>query len=386
MKKTCVMKSILAAGILAIGLTACGSADSSSPAKNMTNEYAVDTAAADAGGMMPSRVAEVTEEMALYDEAAIAEEGMAVYEEAEAVAEEPAAEAPSSVEVSENAASERKLIKTVNISAETEGFDALIPELQGQVESLGGYIENISVYDIDSYYVESRLEKQRGADITARVPKEKLDGFLAQVGEQTNVTSRSESVEDVTLQYVDLESHKKALLLEQERLMELLQEAENVEDTIAIEGRLSEVRYQLESMESQLRTYDNRIDYSTVYLFIREVRKYSPSEDAPVGQRIADGFVKSLEDIGYGIREFAIGFVIGLPYILLTIVIIAVAVVLLRLFWRIGKKRALKREAARGENGLEKAQGRVQFRWPVTIKRKSAETENNGTEDKKDDE
>ncbi len=105
-----------------------------------------------------------------------------------------------------------------------------------------------------------------------------------------------------------------------------------------------------------------------------------------MGQRIADGFVKSLEDIGYGIREFAIGFVIGLPYILLTIVIIAVAVVLLRLFWRIGKKRALKREAARGENGLEKAQGRVQFRWPVTIKRKSAETENNGTEDKKDDE
>lgn len=308
---------------------------------------------------------------------------MAVYEEA--VAEEPAAEAPSSVEVSENAAAERKLIKTVNISAETEAFDALIPELQGQVEALGGYIENISVYDIDSYYVESRLEKQRGADITARVPKEKLDGFLAQVGEQTNVTSRSESVEDVTLQYVDLESHKKALLLEQERLMELLQEAESVEDTIAIEGRLSEVRYQLESMESQLRTYDNRIDYSTVYLFIREVRNYSPSENASVGQRIADGFVKSLKDIGYGIRDFAIGFVIDIPYILLWIVIIAVAALVLRLLWKMGKKRALKRQAARGEKD-EKEKGRVQFRWPVTIKRGHTETESNGTEDKKDDE
>ncbi len=380
MKKTTVIKNILAAGILAISMTACGSADSSSPAKNMAYEYA-----ADAGGMIRSESAEVTEEMALYDEAAIAEDGMAVYEEAEAVAEEPAAEAPSSVEVSESAAAERKLIKTVNISAETEAFDTLIPELQGEVEALGGYIENISVYDMDSYYVESRLEKQRGADITARVPKEKLDGFLARVGEQTNVTSRSESVEDVTLQYVDLESHKKALLLEQERLMELLQEAESVEDTIAIEGRLSEVRYQLESMESQLRTYDNRIDYSTVYLFIQEVRNYSPSENASVGQRIADGFVKSLKDIGYGIRDFAIGFVIDIPYILLWIVIIAVAALVLRLLWKMGKKRALKREAARGENG-EKEKGRVQLRWPVTIKRGHTETESNGTEDKKDDE
>lgn len=386
MKKTIVMKSILAAGILAMSMTACGSADGSSSAQNMVNEYAVDTAAADAGGMMLSRGAEVTEEMALYDEAAITEEGMAVYEEAEAVAEEPAAEAPSAAEVSENAAAERKLIKTVNISAETEAFDTLIPALQDQVEALGGYIENISVYDMGSYYVESRLEKQRGADITARIPEEKLDGFLARVGEQTNVTSRSESVEDVTLQYVDLESHKKALLLEQERLMELLQEAESVEDTIAIEGRLSEVRYQLESMESQLRTYDNRINYSTVYLFIQEVRNYSPSEDASIGQRIADGFVKSLKDIGYGIRDFAIGFVIDIPYILLWIVIIAVAVLVLRILWKIWKKHALKRAAARGENGLEKAQGRVQLRWPVTIKRKSAETENNETEDKKDDE
>jgi len=382
MKKTIVMKSILAVGILAIGMTACGSADGSSSAQNMVNEYAVDTAAADAGGMMPSRGAEVTEEMAFYDEPAITEEGMAVYEEAEAVAEEPAAEAASPVEVSENAASERKLIKTVNITAETEGFDALIPELQDQVEALGGYIENISVYNLGSYYVESRLEKQRGADITARVPKEKLDGFLARVGEQTNVTSRSESVEDVTLQYVDLESHKKALLLEQERLMELLSEAESVEDTIAIEGRLSEVRYQLESMESQLRTYDNRIDYSTVYLFIQEVRNYSPSENASVGQRIADGFVKSLKDIGYGIRDFAIGFVIDIPYILLWIVIIAVAVLVLRIFWKIWKKHALKRAA----NGVEKKQGRVQFRWPVTVKRGSAGTKNNETEDKKDDE
>jgi len=322
---------VLATGLLAAGMTACGSGTLSANTKEQAYESAAaDTAAYD-GGSMPSGGAGVTESMAVYDDVA------------EIAEEEPAYEEGAlATEVPENAVQERKLIKTVNISAETESFDALIPELQGQVESLGGYIESISVYDINSYYVEEHLEKQRAADMTARVPKEKLDGFLARVGEQTNVTSRSESVEDVTLQYVDLESHKKALLTEQERLMELLGEAESVEDIIAIEGRLSEVRYQLESMESQLRTYDNRIDYSTVYLYVTEVRKYTPSVDASAGQRIANGFVKSLEDIGYGIRDFAIGFVINIPYIILWGVIIILAVLVWRRVRKVWKKKKQK--------------------------------------------
>lgn len=343
MKITHVTIGFLTAGLLVAGMTACGSGTFSANTKEQAYESAAaDTAAYDSGSM-PAGGAGVTESMAVYDEAA------------EATAEEPAYEEGSSTaKVPENAVSERKLIKTVNISAETESFDTLVPELQRKVEALGGYIENISVYDINSYYVEERLEKQRGADLTARVPKEKLDGFLSQVAEQTNVTSRSESVEDVTLQYVDLESHKKALLTEQERLIELLGEAESVEDIIAIEGRLSEVRYQLESMESQLRTYDNKIDYSTVYLYIVEVRKYSPSEDASAGQRIASGFVKSLEDIGYGVRDFAIGFVIDIPYIVLWVIIIAVVVLAGRLIHKVWKKHAPKRWTDRKKEKQEK--------------------------------
>ena len=305
------------------------------------------------------------------------------YETAEAAAEEPISEESYVQEGGgQDAAAapqtSRKLIKTVNIHAETEDFDTLVPNLQRQVETLGGYIESISVYDVGSYYLEEREVKQRSADLTARVPKEKLDGFLAQVGEQTNVTSRSENVEDVTLQYVDLESHKKALLTEQERLLTLMEQAESVEDIIAIEGRLSEVRYQLESMESQLRTYDNQIDYSTVYLSIEEVRKYSPPQTATVWQRIENGFMKSLEDIGFGIRDLAIGFVIDIPYIVLWIVLIAVAVLVARILWKVWKKRRAKRAAARGEDAAERELriGKIRLRCPVIIReaREEAET------------
>ena len=255
-----------------------------------------------------------------------------------------------SVSVPEGAV-DRKLIKTVNISAETEAFDELVPQLQKRVEELGGYIESISVYDVGSYYVDDTMQKQRCAQITARVPKEALDGFLAQVGEQTNVTSRSENVEDVTLQYVDLDSHKKVLLTEQERLLALMEQAESVEDIITIEGRLSEVRYQIESMESQLRTYDNKIDYSTVYLTIEEVRKYSAPQTATVWQRIGSGFMKSLEDIGFGIRDFAIYFVIDLPYIILGLLGIVVAFFVLRaLLKRFLRSKFLKKTLQKGRS------------------------------------
>lgn len=369
---------------IAAVITACGSAGGgaktmsleSAPAA-VAEEYAYDTAASYDGGMV------------LRNEA-----GAASYEyEVAEAAEEPVSEESY---VQEGAGQDvvapetsRKLIKTVNILAETEDFDTFVPGLQKQVEALGGYIEYISVYDVHSYYVEDQQVKQRCANVTARVPKEKLDGFLAQVGEQTNITSRSENVEDVTLQYVDLESHKKALVTEQERLLALMEKAETVEDIIAIEGRLSEVRYQLESMESQLRTYDNRIDYSTVELSITEVRKYSAPQEATVWQRIERGFMKSLDDIGFGIRDFAIRFVIDIPYIVLWLAVIAVAVIVVRILWKVWKKRRAKRVAARGEKGAERELrvGKIKLRCPITIgeAQESTETPAEETGENKDE-
>lgn len=354
-RKMCVRLRLIPA-ILAITavMSACGGSRSAfsetaagAPAA-AAEEYAYDTSASYDGGVVVSNGAK----SALYE----------MTEEAEAAEEYVQEDGGQAVTAAPETS--RKLIKTVNIVAETDDFDTLVPGLQKQVEALGGYIESISVYDVNSYYVEEKRVKQRCADMTARVPKEKLDGFLARMGEQTNVTSRSERVEDVTLQYVDLESHKKALLTEQERLLKLMEQAENVEDIIAIEGRLSEVRYQLESMESQLRTYDNQIDYSTVDLSITEVRSYSAPQTATVWQRIESGFLRSLEEIGFGIRDYAIGFVIDIPYIVLCLVLIGVAVLVLRILWKVWKKHMAKYAAVHGKGAL----GRVKLRWPVTIK------------------
>lgn len=315
----------LAICLIMAALSGCGSAGS----KGMYayEEAAMDTAApADAGG-------------GFYDYAEVAEE-----EAGEIIETQEGKEGP---EVTEQAVSERKLIKNVNLDVETEQFDTLLPSIEQRVAALGGYIEEMSSYSRGNQYAKDYQGTKylRYASITARVPRQNLEIFLEEIGEQTNVTSRSESVTDVTLQYVDLESHKKALLTEQDRLLELMEQAESVEDIIAIESRLSEVRYQIESMEAQLRTFDNKIDYSTVYLGVDEVERYSPSESASTGERIRRGFSESVEGVGSGIQDALIWFVINLPYLFVWIITIVIIIVIVRIFVKVLAKRAAKRTA-----------------------------------------
>ena len=147
---------------------------------------------------------------------------------------------------------ERKLIRNVSMNLETREFDALTKSISDAVTFFGGYMEQADVSGNSLYWSGER--SSRYSNITARIPENKLDAFLTEVSRQGNVTYKNESVQDVTLQYTDITSRKKTLQMEQERLWELLEKAESVDAVIALEARLSEVRYQLESIESQLRT------------------------------------------------------------------------------------------------------------------------------------
>ena len=336
------MVSLLAAaGIAGILLTGCGSSS-----KGYYYESAADTAAAapaaeaqsyDSGGNLGDGVYVNTSSAAVTEEAAAggAESGeLREFDEA-------AEEGGSGADTPEVQKTQRKLIRNVNLEVETETFDDLLSTVRKRTELFGGYIEESYTYN-GSSYSGNRL---RDANLTIRVPAEHLDEFLENVAEVSNVISRNESVTDVTLQYVDMESHKKALLAEQERLLDLLTRAESIEDIISLEERLSEVRYQLESMESQLRVLENQVSYSTVYLYVNEVIKLTPVKEQNVWEKISTGFANSLYDVGNGFADFGIGLIIDLPYIIVGVVMIVLAVLILKLvIRRIRKKKPEKKE------------------------------------------
>lgn len=244
---------------------------------------------------------------------------------------------------------ERKLIRNVSLNVETETFEDLMQTVEKKTESLGGYVESSNTYNGSHYYGNST----RNANLTLRIPAEHLDEFLSAVAENSNVISRDENVTDVTLQYVDMKSHKEALLTEQERLLELLEQAESVEDIITIESRLSDVRYQIESMESQLRTMDNQVSYSTVYLYIDEVAKLTPVKEQTTLEKIKTGFAESLYNVGNGIKDFVIGLIIRIPYLVIWAVVIFLIVLTVKRLIKSGKKRKVKKQEKQQKSQYE---------------------------------
>lgn len=236
----------------------------------------------------------------------------------------------------------RKLITTMNISTETEDLDQILSSVQSKVKELGGYIESSNIYNGSSY---SGRVNNRSASLSLRIPADKLDQFVVTLDEGTNITNKSTNVEDVTLSYVDIESRKSALKAEEKRLLEIVESAETVEDIIKVEERLSEVRYQLESIESQLRTYDNKINYSTVYLDISEVTQYTPTEQKGVFKRIAEGFVNNCKSVWNAIVEFFIWVVIHIPQIIVLAIVVTVIVLITK---KVRNKKSKKSSDKKG--------------------------------------
>lgn len=231
--------------------------------------------------------------------------------------------APNSETIDMSDAS-RKLIKTYSIDVETESFDTIMPAIESRISELGGYIEQLNTYYGERY----SSWNSRHSSLTVRIPKGKEDEFINFIGSSSNITRQSLDVSDVTLSYVDVESHRDAYIVERDRLLVLLESAESIDDIISIESRLSEVRYYLESMESQLRTMDNLIDYSTINLSVSEVKQYTEPEPETYGQRISTSFHDGIESFTEGIKDFSIWFVGAFPTLLFFGIIIFIILVI----------------------------------------------------------
>lgn len=249
------------------------------------------------------------------------------------VKEENSADAESSSALPEN----RKLIQTVYMNVETEYLDAVMQQVDSRIAELGGYVESSNVQNGSAY----SGRRYRSAYLTVRIPAGDLDAFIDKVGNITNIVSSQKDIEDVTLSYVATESRMKALQTEEARLLELLAQAETMEDLLTVESRLTDVRTELEQVTSSLRVFDNQVDYATIHLDITEVTEYTEvTEPETVWQRIGAGFKKSLKGVGNFFKELFVFVIVASPYLVL-IGAAAVGVIwIVRLSIRRKKKQA----------------------------------------------
>lgn len=239
----------------------------------------------------------------------------------------------------------RKWVITMSLTAETENLADAMGLLAEKIQESGGYVESQS---ISGTAVNSG--RSPSAYITVRIPAEQLDSFVEDVSGMTNVVSSSRYVEDITLSYTDTEGRVKALQTEEARLLELMEQAETMSDLLEIEGRLTEVRYQLENYTSTLRLYDNQVDYATLDLTLREVEKFTPPEKQGFWQKVTSGLADSIVDLGQGLVDVTAWVLIELPYLVLVGLLGWLTVFLTR---RSIKKRRAKKEQ-KTQNGQNK--------------------------------
>lgn len=231
----------------------------------------------------------------------------------------------------------QKLIFTYNYSVETKEFDSFYEKISKKTSQIGGYVES-------SETDGSASEGSRYAVLTLRIPADKMDQMLSLLDSDSNITYQSSSSENVTLRYIDMESHLKALRTEQETLLQLLEKADKLKDVIALQSQLTQIRYEIESYESQLRSYDNLIDYSTLYLNITEVERTTntASTKTPFFEEAGNRLSDNLYALGQGIRAFAIWLIGSLP----VLAPLAVVIVCALLFVKKNKKKQKQENSA----------------------------------------
>lgn len=237
-----------------------------------------------------------------------------------------------------------KIISTYNLEMTTDAFDEHYAMLTARAQELGGYMQDGSVSGTKP---ETYNDYGRTAHLTFRIPSDKAEQFMEYAGGAGTITHRSKSTQDVTLDYYDSETRLEVLRTQLERLQSILVKTDNLADIVELEKAIAEVTIEIEQMTTQLRRYDDLIDYSTVYIYMNEERLTAgPAATQSIGERISKGFTSNLSGVGVFLENFFVWFVSSLP-VLALLALIGLAVFL-------PVRRAVRRRKALGGQPRER--------------------------------
>ena len=211
----------------------------------------------------------------------------------------------------------QKIIYNADINMKSTDFDTARDTLLAAVEDSGAWMEYSSLSG-------DAKDHDRYAYYTVRVPVENYRAFLDAVGEAGSVLDLSETAENITSSYIDVQARLAALEAQRDRLNDLADQAETTADLLEIESQLSDVQYQLENYTRQLKNMDQQVSYSTVDIRLSEVATLTPT-GTTFGARVAEAFAGGW----HGFVVFIQGFVLAVIYLwpVLVVVDVVIAVV-----------------------------------------------------------
>lgn len=240
-----------------------------------------------------------------------------------------------------------KIIYSGEAQVETQNFDDSIAKLMEMLEQYGGWIESSSLSGANYYSISRGNSGNRSASYTLRIPSDKFETVMNSLSQLGNVPYTYTYSENVTAQYYDTQARLTAYETQEARLLEMMEKAETVSDVITIEEKLTELRYEIESLQSTLNNWDRKVSYSSLYVTVDEVGEYTPQPQQSYLQELWQALTGAFKDLGQFFKNFLVFLVSIIPTII-------VLVILFLVFRPVYRKLRARRKARRAGGSAEK--------------------------------
>jgi hypothetical protein len=238
---------------------------------------------------------------------------------------------------SSQAQSERMIIWNANVSLTVDDTQAKIEAVQAIAQEMGGYTVGSEAWLSDD---------QLYAQLTIRVPADRFEEAMSQLRDLAiKVNRESANSEDVTDQYVDLESRLRHLEAKEAQLLEFLDGAEDTESVLAVYEQLSLTQAEIEQVKGRMKYLRTLAALATisVELYPEEMEQPVVEEGWKPGRTLRDA-ARALVNTFEVLIDLIIWVII---YLLPILVIVAIPVILV--VWFIRRRRKRKKEPTHSE-------------------------------------
>lgn len=211
----------------------------------------------------------------------------------------------------------------VYLDLETINFDRDQKKIRDSAKNLSGLIENESTF----LYNGDNSSELRSSDFVIKIPRENVDKFdkvLEEVGKTRDISKNSNNLKN-SFRDVDKELEIKEKQLE--KFNELLENSDNIEDTLVINSKIIEVQGEIDAIKKAKADLKDRVTYNTYNLTLREVYSYDERLNNPnLGERIKEASGESLGIVKEFFAQVTVGIVLYWPFILIILLIIFVLI------------------------------------------------------------
>jgi hypothetical protein len=217
------------------------------------------------------------------------------------------------------ATTNRLVIKNADLSIVVKDVSARVTAIQNMTVAMGGFVVSANVYQTTT----RDGNKVPQAQMVVRVPVGQLDAALDQIKSDTvEVQNESQSGQDVTDQYVDLQSRLKAKQAAEAQLLEIMKDAKRTEDVLSVYSQLQQIESDIEVLKGQIKYTEQSAALSAISISIVAEETIKPIE---VGgwkpQGVARDALQSLIYFWQDFIDFMIRFVLLILPVLITIAI-----------------------------------------------------------------